>query len=401
MKKHIFLALTTYHLMISDIYASYILNSYGEKSVVIYLGNENILNIKSDSYEFVQLPNLNKNFSSRIWQRLYYSGRLFSFSPLSNVIKDVTNSILFVFNDYYPLSRALIEHMTENNNIVCLIDEGIGTYAKYLSRPFLIKDHIRNLFTKMLGAPMVYAAIGESPEIRYAIVENPELYKDKECSKNQVVIGQDKKRIFYFSDLFIKHICNTNLNKLSGEILFLGQPLMESDSESEIEKEFLNKVFDCFREIGKTVIIKPHPRENIKKYSRLCENQKVVIVDEFFSILPVECLVNTYGVKFVVAYNSSAAINIAKCFPGIHVILLLKADFADEISKNKSHSNMDYNHLIFRNANISLVKSYDEMISVLNTNYESCVENQNENLRFKFEEIDYLFNKVIYETSKC
>lgn len=394
MKKNVFLALTTYQLMVSDIYASYIKDLYNEKSIIIYLGNENKINISSDVYEFYQLPNLNKNAISRIWQRLYYSGRLFKFCPIHKLIKDIDHSFLFIFNDYYPLSRALIEFMVLNNNTVCLIEEGIGTYAIYSKSIFSMKDYIRNAITKLLGSPMVYSAIGESSEIKYAIVEKPELYKEKECSKRQIIINQNKEHLFKGSYLFVEKFFDSSACKLDADILFLGQPLIEDDLESSVEKDFLKTVFQSLINLNKTVIIKPHPRENFNKYFSVCQDNDIVLIDGLMGTLPVECLVESFNVKFVIAYNSSAAMNISNAFPNIKVILMLKADFACEVSKKRAHNNMNYSDNIFTSANnIYLIESMDDMVQLLNMQSESSLKANKVISYCKFEEIDELFDK--------
>lgn len=199
----IFVALTTYQLFVSDAYANYIYINYNMQSIIIFMRGETKFKIKSDAYEIVEVPYLNNNVITKIWQRLYYSGRLFSASPLYKIVNNICNGYIFVFNDYYPISKNLIKYMSKSKtNTVILVDEGIGTYAKTKEYKISIKNKIKNIFYKILGSPMIYNVIGESKEIRYAIVGDTNQYKDKECSKHQIVLKQNKSLLFHSADQF-------------------------------------------------------------------------------------------------------------------------------------------------------------------------------------------------------
>lgn len=367
MNKPVFIALTSYQLLISDVYAKYIYKKFDIKPLIIYMQNNTKLDMKCEEYDYLQLPNLNITTCSRIWQRLYYSGRLFKLSPIFKNICNINNSILFVFNDYYPVSHNLIKIMYKNDNAICLIDEGIGTYAIYEKKTFNAKDLIRLFVTYMLGAPMVYGAIGESKEISYAIVSNPEQYKKKECSKKQIILKQDLSKIFSHSDDFVSKLEQKKQDLYRGDVLFLGQPLIEGDEYSELERIFIDKIIKELIAAGKKIVIKPHPRENGHKYDYLREKYKnVFLIDGVYQDIPVECLVSAMQIREVYAFNSSAAINIANMYRKIKVVLCYKFKEAIEICKKRESNNMRYDNNIFTsiNNNLYIPESILEAISI-------------------------------------
>lgn len=88
------------------------------------------------------------------------------------------------------------------NNKVAIIEEGIGIYSHSNNNKLTIKQQIRYFFTSILGSPMQYKAIGDNPNINYAIVGNKNLYETLEKSRGQNVFAQNKNLLFSSTEDF-------------------------------------------------------------------------------------------------------------------------------------------------------------------------------------------------------
>ena len=224
LKNIIFVALTTYQLYVADTYSKHIKEHYQDRKVyIICVGLEIDNYTPSYNVNLVKIPNLNTSFFRRIIQRLVYGGRLFSFTSLKTIVGN-TDTLLFVFNDNEPVTNKLVREVKKlRYNKVAIIEEGIGLYSYSNNGKLTIKQCIRFLLTSLLGSPMQYKAIGDNPNIDYAIVGNKDLYETLEKSKDQKVFIQNKNLLFSSSEDFLRRYLGTSLCCKKADIIYLGQ----------------------------------------------------------------------------------------------------------------------------------------------------------------------------------
>lgn len=185
---------------------------------------------------------------------------------------------------------------------------------------------------------------------------------------------------------------------LEGDILFLGQPLIEQDHGSETEQEFLLQLFQPLIQDGHRIIIKPHPREYLKKYDYIIKKYKNIhIISGIYKELPIECLIKASSINIVLAYNSSAGINIANTFKDIYVIFAFKLDIAEKVTKIRNKGLMKYDDTIFSSVykNIFMYRSMKKICSIINSIRLNTSNNMKGNSKMikRYDEIDIIFNK--------
>ncbi|GEM_PF-2183329 len=407
--KNIFVALTPYQLFVSYIYAKYIHDIYNCDNTIIYQHSAGIdIRLDDVAISFIEVPNLNECLKGKIWQRLYYSGILFYFSPLGKVVNSKFAINLFIFNDYYPISNNLMKIISKGvDNTITIIEEGVGMYAISEKRGLSLKDYGRLVFTALLGAPMVFRAIAESKEIQYAIVDNIPLYNKKKSAKNQTVLQQHKKKLLAQSSLFIKAVSEDFDIKVDANMLYIGQPLAGIVHNRDLEYEYLIKLFSPLVENGLKVVIKPHPREDLKKYYRICnELTNIELLNGLFQTLPVECLIKAIGVKMVCTFFSSAAVNIANIYSDISVFMTYAMDISKSINDwrdNHNNNPMYYDKKnILRSCynNIFFIANMEDLLGKI-TQKKLLIEDdkfkENEDIHFvkgMFSEIDTIMKRI-------
>lgn len=205
------------------------------------------------------LPNMNKTVFNRVIQRLVYGGRFFFLTSLKQIVRS-SHTILFVFNDNEPITNKLVREVKKiRNNKVAIIEEGIGIYSHSNNNKLTIKQQIRYFFTSILGSPMQYKAIGDNPNINYAIVGNKNLYETLEKSRGQNVFAQNKNLLFSSTEDFLKRYLGTSFSYQRADIIYLGQPFDEYGKRLPDEEKCLEELFSLVEE-NKTILIN-HIRE--------------------------------------------------------------------------------------------------------------------------------------------
>ncbi|SFR86538.1 polysialyltransferase family glycosyltransferase [[Clostridium] aminophilum] len=371
----VFVALTTYQLMVSDIYARQICEKYIGKVTIVSVGlNERPAD--HVSYELIEIPYLNGDKYHRVIQRLVYGGRLFRFSKLSGVIRKEDKTCLFIFNDNEPITNKLLRIVkSTNSNLTVLLDEGIGSYADTREIALTTKQKIRWLFTSGLGSPMQYKAIGDNPLIDVAFVSNKELYASLRKATKQKVFPQDKRALYVKSDRFLADYYSVKKQELKCDVVYLGQPFYENSEVSKTEADYICKVFEMVPS-NLRIVIKPHPRDQEGKYSFLEERYKnTTVIDNELAKLPLECLSNIIGAKIMIGHNSSALINIANSFSGIVCCLTYRLPCAENMHKvwmnTYSYSSYDDSMYSSVNNNIFIPDNDNDFIAIFNSRISS------------------------------
>ena len=334
LKNIIFVALTTYQLYVADTYSKHIKEHYQDRKVyIICVGLEIDNYTPSYNVNLVKIPNLNTSFFRRIIQRLVYGGRLFSFTSLKTIVGN-TDTLLFVFNDNEPVTNKLVREVKKlRYNKVAIIEEGIGLYSYSNNGKLTIKQCIRFLLTSLLGSPMQYKAIGDNPNIDYAIVGNKDLYETLEKSKDQKVFIQNKNLLFSSSEDFLRRYLGTSLCCKKADIIYLGQAFDKYGNMLADEEKCIEKLFSLVDD-SETILIKPHPRDSLGKYDTVVEKfSNVQVFQNELAQLPIECLLGALNTRILLSFNSSAGVNIANTFPNIRSVFLLKADIFKPIHK--------------------------------------------------------------------
>lgn len=389
MKRVYFITLTMYQLYVADTYLRYIQDNYETvDGYIINVGLDLSEYKNKNQIKIIDVPDLNHSFITRIWQRTFWGGRLFKFSPLKCLFKEY-ESICFIFNDNEPISNKIMREAKKNNNKVAIIEEGIGIYSYTSNGSLTVQQKLRKMITAALGSPMQYKAIGDNPYIDYAIVSNVEFYKKLDKSQKQIVLYQNKEFLFKHSDDFLKQFSN-NIDKIdSADYLYLGQPFDEYGRMLEDEKNCIVELFKLIPD-DKDVLIKPHPRECANKYDDLEKRFKNVrVLRNTVSRLPAECIVGSLCPSTIISFNSSAGVNLANTFSYINCVFLFNSQVYKPVYKYWNQISAVYGDDIFtsKNHNIFLPKTDQELREVLNRK-SGKVDFRENDIQSKFIEID-------------
>ena len=393
-----FVVLTTYQLFISDSYARYINEKYADTDIILFTVGLNTRHFNTEGrYKIVSVPDLNNSKSRRIWQRLYWSGRLFAFSPLAKYFKHLSACHLFVFNDNEPVTNRLMRSAYKGyGNSISIIEEGIGIYeyTQLSNENLTVKQLFRRFITWILGSPMQYKAVGENKMIRNAIVSDVELYKSLDKAEGKTVLFQDKRALYRYADNFLSR----NNIKCDGyeqyEILYLGQPINENGGMSSDEADY---ILFLLKDIGK-VLIKPHPREPLDKYNKLAQkNSNIKILAGDIALLPLECLLSVFNVKILISFNSSAGVNLAKANQNITSIFTYDMPESQNFLEQWQNGYAEMNRNLFQNTEHNLLvpssyREYQEFIKNAKSN-STQQEKDHSAARRTLEEIDQIMNQ--------
>lgn len=397
LKNIIFVALTTYQLYVSDSYSKYIKEHYLDKNVhIICVGLERDNYTPPQEVDLIMLPNMNKTVFNRVIQRLVYGGRFFFLTSLKQIVRS-SHTILFVFNDNEPITNKLVREVKKiRNNKVAIIEEGIGIYSHSNNNKLTIKQQIRYFFTSILGSPMQYKAIGDNPNINYAIVGNKNLYETLEKSRGQNVFAQNKNLLFSSTEDFLKRYLGTSFSYQRADIIYLGQPFDEYGKMLPDEEKCLEELFSLVEE-NKTILIKPHPRDACDKYENLAKKfRNVKVFSNTLSQLPIECLLKGLNTSVLFSFNSSAGVNIANSFPNIKSIFLIKTETFRPIHKYWNKIGAIYDDSIYnsKNNNTFLPMSDKQIMDLLKQNIPVLEEHQRIESN-QFEEIENIIKNRI------
>lgn len=320
----VFVILTSYQMMVADVYAYYINEIYPDKEITfIIIGDDLKPRISKQCCKTIRIRNLNDSKMHRVWQRMYYGGNLFYFTILRKELKKYDSLHTFLFNDNEPISNRIMRYTKRIRGQVTVIEEGVAMYTVTSHKKRNIKEQMRLLFTLLLGSPMQYRAIADCELVDSVIVSNPTLYNELEKSKGKKIYSQDKADIFYKTATAMEadNMFNRK-NERRIEILYLGQELNGYGTLSINEKEYLDRLFTLLSKY--IVLIKPHPRDRDDKYDCFEKYHNVCIMKGEIAKIPVECIASMLKVSIVVSDNSSAGMNLANTFKNCVCIYLRK-----------------------------------------------------------------------------
>lgn len=194
---------------------------------------------------------------------------------------------IFVFNDVSPEIQRIIQR-THISGRVILIEEGIGLYRDIIKRHrFVFKYFGKILFGS--GFEDI-DRIGESKSINEIVCRNGLLLSDKQKEKKIIAfkltgIDKIKKNIGYIEQVNSVH-------------WFIGQPLVEDGVLSE--SGYLN-IIHKLSKMYPDLAVKPHPRENRKKYESM---EHVTVIEE--NDIPIELMISTKNkLCFFTVYSSA------------------------------------------------------------------------------------------------
>lgn len=378
----VFVCLTSYHVYVSYAYAKYVYNNYGIRSRFLMYGVPNIEKVSIDYIETVYLERNESRICELIKKRVIYAGYFFKLSKIRGVVNRHEKVLLFVYNDLNPVSYKIIRLAKKYNssNKIVIVDEGLAIYTDTkeklrLTAGFYVREFIlRYLF----GSPSHYKAIGDDKRVDYVIVGETELYKTLRKAEGKIVLKQTKRPLFSYNYIldYVKTFFRVALEKIECTTVFIGQNYSGKGVMTEQEQILLDEVGEILNPLGK-IIIKPHPTDNPDKYDvTLRRYNNFTVLDPKMSRIPMECLLGFLNSKYIVTFNSSAALNIASCFPEIEVIFLVDYKLMNSgripIRERLAGSNplhaLQFYSALERIKNVSIPKNADELKTIIKKN---------------------------------
>lgn len=233
--------------------------------------------------------------------------------------------ILMTGSDYNNIMKSIIDIFSRkrNRHRVILFEEGLALYD---AKRTTVKDVISYFSGKKKDE---LAVIGQSAKLNVIFAQHPEELPSWK-KRDRIVIQQSD----VFSDaslmkeMLSKETCLAKMqNRLLGKkvLLYLGQPIRVFDNDFRLtdERAFIEQIVNIMPE-DYVILIKGHPREPFSKYQYFESNPRCVLFDKRISWYPMEFLLPLFDVKYVMAFASSAAINIAERVEGCRAVYTYK-----------------------------------------------------------------------------
>ena len=327
---NLFIVSTPYHLMVAcvqhqknDVLVCVGLSLLGNKlgEIARYLFADNLYIIKGLSY-------YRKNFL-----------HLLSFKKemkciLMDLIDKYEINNIYAYNDADPVTQYLLHNMPHHGEVV-IIEEGIGLYRTMHKR--------HEVFLGLLGQFCFgkwfenIHRIGESSFITQINCSMP-CYLSNIQKTKKINIQQPIDYTLLAQQYDIAEVPNV--------YWFVGQPLVEDGVLSE--KEYIKIIEDvasfCHLK-GMSIILKPHPRENLEKYSHISININ------HSKDVPIELLVDSSNPILVFTMYSSAVLTLSER-SNVKAFLLYKIYMP----------NMDLPNELFQRKGVHIINSFDEII---------------------------------------
>ena len=298
----LFIVNTPYHLMMAY-------SLWKEGDALICVGDFKINSI---------LQNLIHNtFSCRTYRTydFYYYRKNFAklldfrrnVRDLKHEVNRFSFSTIYAFNDVDPVTQWILKN-TPSKSGTTLIEEGIGLYRNTTKRhELLFRIAGKTLFG---GTYENVRQIGESSCVKKIMCSSPEkLSNTQKCKIIDSMPLIDYEKIA--ESIGVEPICRTDW--------FIGQPLIEDGVM--LESEYLGgiqQLIEISKKKDRKLVIKPHPREKIEKYTSL--GVEIIKNNE----IPIELLIDSSDQTYVYTYYSSAVLNLCR-MPNINGIVLYKA----------------------------------------------------------------------------
>lgn len=282
---NLFVAQTTYHIMLAC-------EKYKKNDFLLCIGNifdQKDVKKMIECYFGIDHTILTKNMD------FYKNNKveLLRFRNILNndvqLIRKIKFNSVFIYNDTDPVVQW-VENKIKHNDVV-LIEEGIGIYRNVVKRQ-------RNFF-KYLGKIF----FGIYFEDIYRMGTSKPVTRIECTQPERLNVIQQKKEIFLKKELDFTTIAdNIGIRRISSENWFLGQPLVEDGVLTK--SEYMNQLRRILDYTKGEIIIKPHPRENLDKYSGMYVVRN--------STTPIELMIDNSSPTHIYTMYSSAVLNLSK-----------------------------------------------------------------------------------------
>ena len=312
-KENVFIAFTSYHVFLASMIA---LKREKQNNILIIINDFDSSRIVeafkiSDIFsEIAILPGMYKQEGSR------NSLRKKNANILCAKIKKCDVGTLFLGTDRRLESQAAAYYAkkSDTNTVVAVLDDGSDFYKSHLegsdNKNFFKRMHSKFVIGKWYEYIRIAGLYEKTDEIHVLL---PEFVNEKIKIKN--VIEIDCK---FFLDLKFKSFIDHYWNILSAEREKIKNIeciiiIIHSEYASKYEgyKEVINSICNMFREKGKKIGVKYHPREENEDYCELKKLDNIFLLD---SEIPAEFIFSysDNNLKFVIGDVSSALMS-AKC----------------------------------------------------------------------------------------
>lgn len=353
-KAYIFYCFTPYHLMIASSYAEKLDTKISK--VLIYFSTvdcEEYINkfgIYFSKIIYIKdtISQKNVSFLKRQVSFLKCYGWLFNTTNAYKEIIRYKKQVLCIFSDQQLLTQSILRTYKEKKieNTVVLFDEGTGLYNEAPNETVTLKRKLLNMFRGTTIIPY----IGYSKEINAIIAKNPEkLPFSKSEGRNIYQQSLINYNVSVMIKLFESSISKDKiycLKKQSKHILYLGEPMREINLPENNELNLLEKFISNY--VDYLWIIKPHPRDNYKKYDSLKSYSNVILLNNPLEAwLPIESYINYVKPLLTVSPISSAGLSFKKNIPAIFTIKMLTNNpmIYESIEKNHFYNTFFINDI--------------------------------------------------------
>lgn len=238
------------------------------------------------------------------------------------------------YNDADPVTQYILHNMPHHGEII-VIEEGIGLYRTMLKR----HEVFLRVFGKFCFGKWFenIHRIGESSFVTQINCSMP-------CYLSSI---QKTKKINILRPIDYTLIAKQyDIAEVSNVYWFVGQPLVEDGVLSE--KEYIKAIEDvvsfCHLK-GMSIMLKPHPRENLEKYSHLS-----ISINRSKDI-PIELLVDSSNPVLVFTMYSSAVLTLSGR-SNVQAFVLYKIYMP----------HVDLPNELFQRSGVYIINSFDEII---------------------------------------
>lgn len=322
--KYVFVCGNIYHLYLSNVYRNYLL-SLKDCRVDLILSNDKFDNVAELNSGWSNVYPVNKKVTKGKLDSIYILSQMKKTrKKLKSIYKNNENICTIVFIDHTPVNRTIIKFMKElnTNNKVLLVEEGLGLYTDKdsTSKKSLIKGYVYKLFGIDGPSNMIQ---GENPRVDAIIAKNIQLIsKTKKEGKKLIQQSEgifSQKYIEDFSKVYFGNRNTTLKANLQYDFIYIGQNL-GIENESIAIKNILKLIPS-----NKSILIKPHPREDVNKYQDILRNLKNCrLIDNCFMQFPVELITQLLSINCVLTPYSSAGLNLKQINNKLSIIYLFK-----------------------------------------------------------------------------
>lgn len=383
MKKRIlFYADTSFQLLYSFIINELIFGDYST-FLIARANNERINKMAIELKSFKNVWAFNRSKKSNYLTRILEEKK--NIDLIVNILNTKKPDILIVFKDNDPICKSLIDIASKNGTKIILIQEGLALYGniKHKTRK-KIKVLAKKIIQTMLRYPIININQGEDPRISVMVVSHMNSLSEKRKTNKEIIEFPNIQPPTFILEKFINEtkldFNNLKHIRLNKTLIYFGQPLSENEFDKKNEKMFLDELFKILSTSGYQIIVKPHPSENMDKYSIY---PYCTLYTENY--IPAEILAFIVKPVLVLTPYSSVGLNISTWYPTTIIYLYkLLLDLNLEIE----------NEVLLNNNNCHIIKDYDEL-SMLLTNDFSLDETQIPNMEMAELLYKDFVNKII------